>query len=88
MIFKILPTLPQYPPGHHKCTHVKVYSADEIEHLLRRTHFRILAYDTFSNVPLFNIADKLMSIFLRGPLKKYKWERVYFYVEKGADEIR
>lgn len=76
MMFKTLP----HPP---RCTHVKEYSANEMEHFLRQANFRILVCNTFSNVPLFDIVDKLMSIFFRGSLKKFKWNRVYFYVEKG-----
>jgi len=84
ILYMIFKSLPRARARTHKCMHVKEYSADEMEHFLRHAYFRILTYDTFSSVPLFNIADKLMSMFFRGPLKKYKWNSVYFYVEKGG----
>ena len=82
MLFKGLPRPPRFAAGHHKSTHVKEYSVDEIKHFLGQTNFKIKIYDTFSNAPLFNIVQILVSIFLRGLLKKYKWKRVYFYIKK------
>lgn len=71
------------PTGEKLCdTDVRFYSVGEMESLLLTTGFTILTYDTFSEIPLFQFWNRLFSLLLKGPLKRYKWNKIFFHVEK------
>ncbi len=82
LFFKSLPRPPKFSQRHHKSTHVKEYSVDEIRHFLGQTDLRIETYDTFCNAPLSKIIHNSVAVLFRGLLKKYKWKRVFFHMTK------
>ncbi len=65
-------------------THVRVYLTNELVSLLQKTRFTISTYDTFSEIPFFRFLNLLVSLFLRGRLKKYKWDRIFFLCQKTS----
>lgn len=64
------------------CTHVKEFSVKELTSLLKESNFKIRKFNTFNENLLYRILNPIISCFLLGSLKAYKWRKVYFLLEK------
>jgi len=64
------------------CTHVKEFSVRELSLLLKESKFKIHEFNTFNENFLYRILNPIISCFFSGPLKGYKWRKVYFLLEK------
>lgn len=81
-IRKCFPNVPREPKKGVPCTHLKIYSTDEILNALETVGFEIVKYDTFSEAPFFQFVNLPFALIFRGSMRKWKWNKVFVICTK------
>ena len=68
--------------SHAESTHVKEFSVRELTSLIKESKFKICTFNTYNENILYKILDPSISLIFQCHLKRYKWRKAYFLLEK------
>jgi ubiquinone/menaquinone biosynthesis C-methylase UbiE len=67
---------------HHACTHVREYSARELNPWFEKSGFKIEFLDTYTENILYLLLNPILSVILSDSLRAYTWCNLYYVLIK------